>query len=90
MDTPGKLPALLAEADFHQAQVQTVPWSHRPDLEEFVARHTLLGVTGRRLAGLEPATRAEFLRHVRSRLEHLGAEDLVDRSEVLAATAVAR
>jgi len=70
--------------------VKIVPWSHRPDLEEFVARHTRLGVTGRRLAGLEPAAQAEFLRHARSRLEHLRAEDFVDRSEVLAATAVAR
>jgi ubiquinone/menaquinone biosynthesis C-methylase UbiE len=90
MDTPGKLRALLGEAELDQAQVEVLPWSHWPDLEEFIARHTLLGVTGRRLTGLQPAARAEFLRHVRLRLEDLRAEDFVDRSEVLAATAVAR
>jgi len=90
MDTPEKLRALLDTAGFHQARVEIVPWSHRPSLEEFVARHRALGVPGRRLAGLQPAARADFLRHVRSRLQNLGAEDFADRSEVIAATAIAR
>jgi hypothetical protein len=38
---------------------------------------------------MEPAARTAFLRHVRSRLESLAAEDFVDRSEVIAATAMA-
>jgi ubiquinone/menaquinone biosynthesis C-methylase UbiE len=90
MDTPGKLRGLLDQAGFHQADVRLVPWSDRPSLEEFVARHSMLGVTGRRLAALEPAARADFLRQVRVRLEKLAATDFADRSEVIAATAIAR
>lgn len=88
MDTPEKLRALLDRAGYRKARAEVVPWSHRPSLDEFVARHTTLGVAGRRLARLEPATRTDFLRHVRSRLDNLGTEDFVDRSEVIAATAI--
>jgi hypothetical protein len=42
------------------------------------------------LAGLEPAARRDFFRHVRALLENLHAEDFVDRGEVIAATAITR
>ena len=48
------------------------------------------GVAGRRFAGLEPRTRTDFLRQVRSRLEKLSPADFIDRSEVIAAVAVAQ
>jgi ubiquinone/menaquinone biosynthesis C-methylase UbiE len=89
MDTPEKLRGLLDQAGFRQADVRLVPWSHRPSLEDFVARHSTLGITGRRLAALEPAVRAEFLRRVRNRLEQLSAADFTDRCKVIAATAIA-
>jgi ubiquinone/menaquinone biosynthesis C-methylase UbiE len=89
MDTPRKLRALLHRAGFHQARAEIVPWLHRPSLEDFVAQHVDLGVAGRRLARLSPAARADFLRHVRARLEQLSPEDFADRSEVIAATAIA-
>jgi len=89
MDAPLKLEALLDRAGFHRIEARSVPWLHRPRLEEFVALHSTLGVTGRRLAALEPAAQADFLRQVRTRLEHLKDEDFADRSEVIAATAIA-
>jgi ubiquinone/menaquinone biosynthesis C-methylase UbiE len=89
MDTPDKLRTLLGNAGYGEIWTEAVPWSYRPSREEFIARHTALGVTGRRLAGMEPTTRTAFLSHVRSRLESLSAEDFVDQSEVIAATAMA-
>lgn len=90
MDTPQKLVALLEATGFHQTRVEVMPWSHRPSLEGFVAQHAALGITGRRLAGLEPAARPGFLRDVYARLESLHTEDFVDRGEVIAATAITR
>ena len=89
MDSPVKLRALLREAGYGDIRAEIIPWSHQPSSEEFVARHTVLGVTGRRLASLEPAARTDFLRRVRSRLDKLAAADFVDESEVIAATAIA-
>lgn len=87
-DTPEKLEALLDLSGFHRIDARSVPWSHQPRLEEFVALHSTLGVAGRRLAALEPTAQADFVRQVRARLEHLKEEDFVDRSEVIAATAI--
>ena len=67
---------------------EIVLWSHRPSLDAFVAQHTALGITGRRLAGLEPAAQRDFLRHVYARLVNLHTEDFVDHGEAIAATAV--
>jgi ubiquinone/menaquinone biosynthesis C-methylase UbiE len=90
MDTPAKVRALLETAGFADVQVATLPWSHRPSREDFVARHSALGVAGRRLAALPPAAQAGFRRDVRVRLDALSAEDFVEASEVIAATATAR
>ena len=89
MDSPDKLRALLDDAGFAEIRAEVVPWSHRPSLEGFIARHAVLGVTGRRLASMDSAARTDFLRRVRSQLEDLAAEDFVDQSEVVAATAIA-
>jgi ubiquinone/menaquinone biosynthesis C-methylase UbiE len=88
MDTPGKLRTLLVNAGFREIRAEVVPWSHQPSPEEFIERHAALGMTGRRLAGMEPTARADFLRTVRSRLEELSSDDFVDRSTVIAATAI--
>jgi hypothetical protein len=89
MDTIQKPQALLDEAGFRRTEARSIPWLHRPPLEEFVALHSTLGVTGRRLAALGPVAQADFLRQVQARLEHLKDEDFADRSEVIAATAIA-
>lgn len=88
MNTPGKLRAMLQRAGFHRAQVDVMPWSHRPTLRHFIEQHRTLGVTGRRLALLKPAAQGDFLRHVRLRLEKARVHDLVDRGKVLIATAL--
>ncbi len=63
-----------------------VAWA---SLEEFVQQRLNLGVAGRRFAALDETTRAQFLRHVRPRLESLSPEDFVDRGEVIVAVATA-
>jgi ubiquinone/menaquinone biosynthesis C-methylase UbiE len=89
MDTPDKLRTLLGDSGYRQVWAAVVPWSHRPSLPDFIARHTALGLTGRRLAAMDPATQTAFLRSVQSRLEKLAPEDFFDESEVIAATAIA-
>jgi ubiquinone/menaquinone biosynthesis C-methylase UbiE len=89
MDSPDKLRALLGNAGYDEIRAEIVPWSHQPSPEEFIARHTSLGTSGRRLAGMDSAARTEFLQRVRSRLENLAEEDYIDQSEVIAATAIA-
>jgi SAM-dependent methyltransferase len=87
MNTPDKLRAMLQRTGFHHVQVNSMAWSHQASLRQFIEQHRTLGVSGRRLAQLEPAARADFLRNVRRRLENLCPEDFVDRGEVLIATA---
>jgi ubiquinone/menaquinone biosynthesis C-methylase UbiE len=89
MDTPDKLRSLLGSTGYRQVWATVVPWSHRPTPADFIARHIALGMTGRRLAAMEPAARTAFLRSVRSRLEKLATEDFFDETEVIAATAIA-
>jgi ubiquinone/menaquinone biosynthesis C-methylase UbiE len=89
MDTPDKLRTLLGNTGYREVWAALVPWSHRPSPANFIARHTALGTTGRRLAAMDPAARTDFLRRVRSRLEELAAEDFFDEREVIAATAIA-
>jgi ubiquinone/menaquinone biosynthesis C-methylase UbiE len=89
MDTPDKLRTLLGDTGYRQVWAAVVPWSDRPGLPDFIARHIALGLTGRRLAAMDPATQTAFLGAVQSRLEKLAPEDFFDDSEVIAATAVA-
>lgn len=87
MDTEDKLGALVDSAGFVDVQVWQVPWSFRPDPEEFVAHRAGRGVTGRRLAALAPVDREEVLTRVRARVAELTLEDLQDTSVVLGAVA---
>jgi ubiquinone/menaquinone biosynthesis C-methylase UbiE len=90
MNTPDKLRAMLQRSGFQRAQIKIMPWSHQASPRQFIEQHKTLGVTGRRLARLKPAARADFLRNVRLRLESLSREDFLDRGEVLIATANTR
>ena len=62
MDSPGKARALLLGAGFHEVATAALGWSDRPTLTEFVDRHAVLGVMGRRLALLDKPARSAFLR----------------------------
>jgi ubiquinone/menaquinone biosynthesis C-methylase UbiE len=87
-DNPAKLSTLLAEAGFHMPAVDLVDWSFRPSREDQVARATRLGAVGRRLVTLDPADQIEVVRRVRTRLAAVPDDDLVERGDVLVATAV--
>lgn len=89
MDTPAKLCDLLDSAGYIEAHVESLPWSDQPDVDEFLHRHSTLGVTDGRFAQLAPASRRGLLERVRNRLEQLAPSDFQDTSEVLTATAVA-
>lgn len=89
MDTPAKLSDLLDSAGYIEGHVESLPWSDQPDVDEFLHRHSTLGVTGRRFAQLAPESRVGLRERVRDRLEELPQADFRDTSEVLAATAVA-
>jgi hypothetical protein len=90
MNTPDKLRSMLQRTGFQLAEIKIMPWSHQASLGHFIEQHQTLGLTGRRLAQLKPAARADFLRNVRRRLANLCPEDFVDRGEVLIGTANTR
>jgi len=87
LDTVDKLTEVLAGAGFTGIRVGPVPWSHRPNAEEFVEQHLTVGSTARRLARLDAPARAEFLASVRARLASFGPDEFADRREILAGTA---
>ena len=89
MDSPDKLRDLIARTGFAVGDVGYLPWSYAPSLDNFVERMSRLGVTGRRLARLDATDRDAFLARVTARLRELPADDFVDHSEVVAATATA-
>lgn len=89
MDSPAKVSGLLQEAGFQHVTSEVIAWSDHPTLTEFVERHSSLGATGRRLAVLDERVRKEFLHDVRQRLEPFTAENFLDSSDVIVATASA-
>ena len=89
MDSPAKVTGLLRTGGFQRVTSEVIAWSDHPTLTEFVDRHASLGATGRRLAVLDERVRSEFLHDVRERLESLAAENFLDQSDVIVATASA-
>lgn len=90
VDTPDKLTELVTAAGFTDVSMGPVEWEHRPTPERFVEHHAVLGHTARRLAGLAPEMREEFLTVVRARLAELAPEDFVNRRMIVAGVATAR
>ncbi|MGB3442505.1 MAG: class I SAM-dependent methyltransferase [Actinophytocola sp.] len=89
-DTPEKLTDLVTGAGFTDVSMGPVEWEYRPTGERFVEHHVALGHTARRLAGLAPTARAEFVTSVRARLAELAPEDFVNRRTIVAGVATAR
>lgn len=87
VNTPDKLGGLLRDAGFAEVEVDEVPWEYHPSLDQFVEQHVELGHTSRRLSGLPPDARAEFLRAVRGRLASLDPDDFLHRHVIVLATA---
>jgi SAM-dependent methyltransferase len=90
VDTREKVAGLLRATGFGELAVLPVSWEYRPSMEQFVEHHATLGHTARRLAGMTPEARADFLLAVRERLGPLGEEAFVDRRPVVAGVAYAR
>jgi ubiquinone/menaquinone biosynthesis C-methylase UbiE len=87
LDTPDKVAAMLADAGFSAVRAWPVDFEYGPTVEQFVDHHVTLGHTSRRLAGMAPRSRAEFVTAVRARLAALAPEDFVDRRGIVACVA---
>lgn len=89
VNTPAKLRGLLELAGFGAVRVEVVPWSYRPNFDEFVTMQTALGVAARRLSKMDSDGRGRVVRAARARLSALAPEDFAQRNDVVTATAVA-
>jgi SAM-dependent methyltransferase len=90
VDTPDKLTELAADCGFTAIDLGVVEFEYRPTRDQFVEHHITLGHTARRLAGMAPDARDDFLRAVRGRLADLPEDDLADRRAIVAGVATAR
>jgi SAM-dependent methyltransferase len=88
MNTPEKLARLLADAGFHAKSIHTAPWRQMWTVEQFMVFKSSMGPSGRRLAQLDSKARDDCVSRVRDRLERLNDDALLDRDEVIYATAV--
>lgn len=87
VNTTTKMERILAEAGYVDASAAVTPWTRRWDLEGFMEWKTRLGTSARRLGSLEERARDECICRIRERLNAGSPEDLVDRDEVVLATA---
>lgn len=88
MNTPEKLAGLVEDAGFRTKNIYVAPYRRMWTVEQFVAYKSRLGPSGRRLAQLDSQARADCVSRVRERLERLGDDTLLDRDQVIYATAV--
>jgi SAM-dependent methyltransferase len=88
VDSEAKVRGLLEQAGFWAVRTWTRPLDHAMDVEAFLACRTGLGMAKRRFESLPHEARAECLAEVRDRLAGLGPEDLVERDQVVFATAL--
>lgn len=87
VDAPSKVEALLSQAGFRSARTWMGTYENRMTAQEFIAHRVGHGMSRFRFESLTADGRATCLARVRARLEHLDAEGLVDRSEVIYAVA---
>ena len=87
VDTPEKVAALLEAAGFEAIRARGARPGFTTDLDHFVGWRTRLGPSKRRLDALDEAARASCVARARRRLERMGPDDFLDRSEIILATA---
>jgi hypothetical protein len=87
VDTPGKMRDLLERSGFVSIRSWTWPFEHRQSIEQFLAHRTGHGASKRRFDSLGAGDQNLCIARVRSRLQALAPDDLVDRSEVVFALA---
>lgn len=88
MDTPEKLRRILETAGFTAISLHVEPWRHQMTVDQVVELRTTLGAPARRLEQLDHETRDACIHASRRRLLDLDPEALVDRDEVIYATAM--
>jgi SAM-dependent methyltransferase len=82
-DSPQKMSVLLEDAGFEDVRAESVKWSLKWKLEDFLEWRRRMGPSGRRLAQLEPDPREIALASARERVEGMGDEALLHRDEVV-------
>jgi SAM-dependent methyltransferase len=87
VNSPAKLGGLLAEVGFLAVETEAIPWEQSWDIDAFMGWRTRMGASRRRLQTLSPATREACIARVRERVQALPAGALIDRDEVILATA---
>jgi SAM-dependent methyltransferase len=87
LDTPEKLSGILDAAGFRTVSLHVDPWRQPMTVDQIVAHRTRLGVPGLRLARLDAPTRDACVRSARQRLLNLDPHELIDRDDVIYATA---
>jgi SAM-dependent methyltransferase len=90
MDTPEKVGGLLERSGFRIVSLHVEPWRQSMTVDQVVALRSSLGAPGRRLATLDARVRDACVRRARQRLLGLDEEGLIDRDDVIYATAVSR
>jgi ubiquinone/menaquinone biosynthesis C-methylase UbiE len=88
VDSEDKVRGLLEDTGFWAVRTWTSRLENRMDPRTFVACRTQRGLDKRRFEGLGPAARDECLARVGERLSRLGPEGLVERDEIVFATAL--
>jgi SAM-dependent methyltransferase len=88
VDTEDKVRALLEDAGFWAVRTWTGRLDNRMDVETFLSCRTGLGLAKRRFEALEPGVRSLCLARVEERLSRMPPEDLVERDEIVFATAL--
>ncbi len=86
--SPEKMERLLHSAGYDGVRTWTVELAHRYGREGFLAMRTSRGSSRRRVESLLPEQRASFWRRVHERFARMRADDFVDRSLMIFATAV--
>lgn len=89
VDTEAKVRALFEDTGFRDVRTWTGTREERQTAEEFLRHRLGHGTSRHRFESLAEDARSACLEKVRTRLEGLGPEDFVDRSEVIYAMGVA-
>lgn len=87
MDTPDKLVALLEDAGFDDVDATTRDFEDAMDLDEFLERRTVLGMSRTRFESLSTDVRDRFLARARELLGAMSPQDFVARERAIYAWA---
>jgi ubiquinone/menaquinone biosynthesis C-methylase UbiE len=87
MDSPEKVRSLLESAGFVSVRAVAEEFTHKIDLDNFIALRTGVGSTRQRLESLDKDTRRRCVMRARARLSDLSADDFTLRIPIILASA---